>query len=237
MTFVVLAVVFAPLWAGNFEVGATTPVADALNWYSVWWSSKPLESNTQSCRGELRGGLYRLRCDPLAVVVDLAVDDAGYCSIISIRPSMSSTDGLRVQTLEHLVQPRHRNSAQSHDCGELPLKDGRFEILVTPRSRQVDKGLTSDARDAVLRYSKHGGENGCLLRLPNVQSGDPFFHVYEECQGALASVWEFTNRSGKVADFPHWTYTRRRGGLPVGAETRRSRKDLWSGVSRPGDRR
>lgn len=217
-------------------VGASTPIAGALDWYSVWWSSSPNTPGTQTCRGELRGNLYSFRCDPLAVVVAVVVDDSGHCSIVSMSPSISEEDGLRVQTLAHLVPPRNSKPAQPRDCGELPLKDGSFELAIPPRSRKVNNALTIDARNAALRYTKQGGDDGCLLRFPDVKTGDPFFHVYEECQGALNAVWEFTIKNGKVSDFPHWSYTRRRGGFPAGAEWREGRMDLWLGVSRLGAR-
>src|SRR5205085_11090237 len=93
------------------------------------------------------------------------------------------------------------------------------------------------ARDAALAYNKRGGDRPCVLRFPIIKTGDPFFHVYQECQGALDSVWEFTIRSGQVADFPHWTYDRPHRNLPSGSTWRRRRKDLWLGVSRPEERR
>jgi hypothetical protein len=75
-----------------------------------------------------------------------------------------------------------------------------------------------------------------LLRFPNAKTGDPFFHVYEECRGVLDDIWEFTIQDGHVADYAHWYYDRRRG-YPTGVESRRKETDLWSGVSRPEERK
>ena len=192
---------------GADDADNRTPLADALDWYSVWWGSAPNTPVVQTCRGEVRTNLYRFRCDPLSVIVDAVVDDSGHCSIVSMRPSISSDDGLRVQTLAHPVPPRNRKPAPPLDCGELPLNDGIIQLTIVPRGRQVNNGLTSSARDAALYYNQQGGEGHCSLRLPNVKTGDPFFHVYEECQGVLHAVWEFTVQRGRVAEFPHWSYT------------------------------
>jgi hypothetical protein len=163
-------------------------------------------------------------------------DDSGHCSIVSMRPSISPDDGLHVQMLAHLVQPRNSKPAAPQDCGELPLRDGSFELAIKPRSRQVNSALSSSARNAALAYNKRGGYGLCLLRFPNVKTGDPFFHVYEECQGTLSAVWEFTIKAGQVADFPHWSSSRKRGDLPTGIEWRRTQTDLWFGISRPEER-
>ena len=78
-----------------------------------------------------------------------------------------------------------------------------------------------------------GGDDSCLLRFPNVKTGDPFVHVYQECHGVLKDILEFRIDDGEVDDFPHWEYTPRRGGFPKGPGWRQNRPDLWFGVSRP----
>jgi hypothetical protein len=231
-----LGLTLGPLHAAESGNRTSTPVADALDWYSVWWSLNPNTSGVQTCRGELRTNSYSFRCDPLSVVIGAVVRDSGHCSITFMRPSVSLDDGLRVQTLEHLVPPRTRTPVPPRDCGELPTKEGRFELTITPRSGRVNSALTSAARDAALAYNKRSGDLFCLLRFPNVKTGDPFFHVYEECQGVLDGIWEFTIEDGEVADFAHWFYNRRRG-FPNGTEWRRDQMDLWFGVSRPEERK
>lgn len=154
-----------------------------------------------------------------------------------MRPSIGSDDGLRVQTLEHLVPPGvpRKKGGSPQDCGELPVKDGSFEIAVTPHSRPVNGTLTGAARDTALAYNKRSGDLSCLLRLPNVKTGDPFFHVYVECQEVLDTIWEFKIEDGDVANYAHWYYDRKRG-FPNGVGWRRNQPDLWSGVSRPEER-
>jgi hypothetical protein len=67
-----------------------------------------------------------------------------------------------------------------------------------------------------------------MLRFPNVKTGDPFFHVYVECEAFLDTIWEFTAQDGRIADFAHWYYSRKRG-FPPGIEWRHDEPDL-SGV-------
>lgn len=239
LVITILVINLVPLRADDVGNRTTTPVADALDWYSVWFGSNPGTTPVaQTCRGELRESSYSFRCDPLSVVVAVVVNAGGHCSITSMRPSGSPDDGLRVQTLEHLVPPGvpRKKGGVPQDCGELPVRDGNFEIAVTPHSRPVNSTLTSAARDAALAYNKRSGDQSCLLRFPNAKTGDPFFHVYEECRGVLDDIWEFTIQDGHVADYAHWYYDRRRG-YPTGVESRRKETDLWSGVSRPEERK
>jgi hypothetical protein len=215
-------------------------IADAVDWYSTWSrAAHPAGATIQTCRGELRTNLYRFRCDPLSAVVDVETDGAGHCVIVSMRPAISADDGLRVQTLENLIPsnvPR-RKGAAPQDCGELPVKGGAFELKVTPHVRLANDALLNSARSAAIHYDTQGGDDFCLLRFPKAKTGDPFFHVYEECQGALTAVWEFTINRGQVADFPHWTYTRRKGDLPRGIDWRRNSADLWFAISKPEERK
>jgi hypothetical protein len=217
---------------------ATTPVAGALDWYSVWFGSSPDSTpGPQTCRGEFRGHYYSFRCDPLSVVLGAAANEEGRCSITFMRPSVGPEDGLRVQSLERLVPPgipRRKRAAPQH-CGELPLKAGSFEIVVTPHPRPVSSVLTNAARDMALAYNKASSDRPCLLRFPNVKAGDPFVHVYQECQGVLDVIWQFPISDGQVADSADFYYSPKRG-LPPGVEWRRNRADLWFGVSRPEER-
>lgn len=59
--------------------------------------------NLQTCRGEFNGRSFPFRCDPLSVVVSVALDNSGRCVVRSMRPSTSPEDGLHIQTLEHLA--------------------------------------------------------------------------------------------------------------------------------------
>jgi hypothetical protein len=239
LAIMTLGLSLVPLRADDVGNRTTTPVADALDWYSVWFGSNPgTTPGAQTCRGELRGSLYSIRCDPLSVAVAVVVNERGHCSITSMRPSISPDDGLRVQTLEHLVPPGvpRKKGGEPQDCGDLPLKEGRFQLVITPRSRPVNSALTTAARDAALAYSKASGGRPCLLRSPNIRTGDPFFHIYVECQEVLDTIWEFRIEDGQVADSAHWYYSRKRA-FPSGFEWRRNQADLWSGVSRPEERK
>jgi hypothetical protein len=229
---------FAPLRADDTNQ-TTTLVADALDWYSVWFGSSPDGTpGAQTCRGELRGHSYSFRCDPLSVVVGVTANEEGRCSIMFMRPSVGPDDGLHVQTLEHLVPPGipRKKGATPQYCGELPVKEGSFEIVIMPRARPVNSALTNTARDVALAYNKAAGDRPCLLRFPNVKNGDPFVHVYQECQGVLDVIWQFPISDGQVADSADFYYSPRRG-LPPGVEWRRNQADLWFAVSRPEERK
>jgi len=233
----VLCLSLAPLRATDTNQ-ATTPVADALDWYSVWFGSNPDGTpGPQTCRGEFRGPSYSFRCDPLSVVVGVTANEEGRCSIAFMRPSVGPGDGLRVQTLEQLVAPGvpRRKGAAPQYCGELPVKEGTFQIVVAPHPRSVNGVLTNAARSAALAYNKAAGDRPCLLRFPNVKTGDPFVHVYQECQGVLDVIWHFPISDGQVADSADFYYSPKRG-LPPGVEGRRNRADLWFAVSRPEER-
>lgn len=237
LTTAILCFGFAPLHAADASQ-TTTFVADALDWYSVWFGSSPAATpGAQTCRGELRGHSYSFRCDPLSGVVGVSGNEEGHCSITFMRPSIGPEDGLRVQTLEHLVPPGvpRRKGAAPQYCGELPVKEGTFEIVVMPHPRPVNSALTNAARDAALAYNKAAGDRPCLLRFPNVKTGDPFVHVYQECQGVLDVIWEFLVSDGQVADSAHFYYSPKRG-IPLGVEWRRNQADLWFAVSRPEER-
>lgn len=156
-----------------------------------------------------------------------------------MRPSISPDDGSRVLTLERLVPPGvpRRKGGAPQACGELPLREGSFQLVITPRPRLVNSALTMAARGAALAYGKaSSGSRPCLLRFPNVKTGDPFFHVYVDCHGVLDTIWEFTIQEGRVADSAHWYYSRKRG-FPPGVEWRRDQPDLWFSVSRPEERK
>lgn len=214
-------------------------VADALDWYSVWFASAPpTQATLQTCRGELRSNSYEFRCDPLSVVVDVITDPSGHCEITNMRPAISPDDGLRALTLEHLIPPGIpiRKGAAPRDCGELPVTNGAFQLTVMPRARPVSGELSRNARSAALDYNARGGDNRCLLHFPKVKMGDPFFHVYEECQGTLDTVWEFGIIRGQVQDYAAWYYTLRKRDLPPGIKWRRNTSELWFGTSRPEDR-
>lgn len=212
------------------EVRRNTPVADALDWHSVWQRHRSHSPASQTCLGERRGSSYSFRCEPLSVAIAGSVDSRGKCLITSIRRSNDPEDGLRVPPAGHLVPPGvpFRKGAEPVDCGDLPLKEGRLEFNVLRHERTVDRGLSAAARDSAVAYLSKGVGEGCMLRFPLVKSGDPFFHVYEECRGVLEVVWEFTIQSGVVAAFPHWEYFEKRG-LPEGTEWRRKETKLWFG--------
>jgi len=70
----VLGFTLAPLRADDAGNRTTTPVADALDWYSVWEASNPGTPTIQTCRGELRANRFSFRCDPLGMVVGASVE-------------------------------------------------------------------------------------------------------------------------------------------------------------------
>jgi hypothetical protein len=136
--FTVFALAVVSLTADDSGNRTTIPVADAVEWYSVWFGSNPgATPGPQTCRGELRGPSNTFRCDPLSVVVAAVVDEGGHCSITSMRPSVSPDDGLRVHSLEQLVPPGvpRRKGGVPQDCGEMPLQERTFQLVITPHSR------------------------------------------------------------------------------------------------------
>jgi hypothetical protein len=54
-----------------------------------------------------------------------------------MRPSVSPDDGLRVHSLEQLVPPGvpRRKGGVPQDCGEMPLQERTFQLVITPHSR------------------------------------------------------------------------------------------------------
>lgn len=215
--------------------GKPSPVADALDWYSVWWGSGSTTTSLQTCSGEFRSNIYSFRCDPLSVVVEVVKSEMGSFSIVAMRPAVSGEDGLRVHTLAHLFPPRPINTNHPQRFGELPGKEGVFEITIMPRSRPVNSALTRSARLVALQLKSGIGDSSCGLRIPLVKLGDPFFHVYEECKEIIRSVWEFNVSDGQIERIPHWSYTEKRGGVPSGSELRRFQTDLWLGLESPSE--
>lgn len=223
---IILALYSAQLLAQPLAERSGTLIGAALSWYNLWWGSGANEVHVQTCEGEFRANLYSFRCDPLSVVVDVAVEKSGECSIIFMRPSRSPQDGLRVQTMSHILRPSGAKSVLIQRCGELPVQSGHFKILVVPILGAFSDSLTGAAREAAFKYRGMMGDN-CSMHIPRVRTGDPFVHVYEECKDSYTSVLEFTIRQGVVSESPHWTYTQKRTGLPVGFERRRSQIELW----------
>jgi hypothetical protein len=237
LAMLIPAIVANPLQVNDAPKRAETPIADALDWYTTWFVSGQSARDRQTCHGEFRAGLYSFRCDPLAVVVSAKVEDSGRCSVVAMRPGVSQDDGLQVNTLSNLVPPREGSMPRPRDCGELPTAEGPFELSIIFRPREIDNRLTSASRAAALAFIKLGGDDPCVLHFPKVRRGDPFAHVYSECEGTLDNVMEFTIANGKVADFPHWTYDRAHKNLPPGAGRRLGMPDFWSGVSHPNERK
>lgn len=234
---------FASLRPQSMAAENRTLVANALDWYSIWQGDSHGEPMTQTCHGELRSGLFRFRCDPLSVVLDVSVDDRGRCLITFMRPARDPGDGLRVQTFVPPIpigmRPRSGGELppRKDTCGELPVQAGAFEIEVKPLVRQIDRVLSAKARGAAFAYNKSGGDSPCTLRLPKIRAGDPFFHVYEDCDGRIDNVWEFTIDDGEPSDFPHWSYSQEKHDLPAGSQRRSDDPDFWLEVSRPQQRR
>jgi hypothetical protein len=210
-----------PLAAQN-PVGDVPLVGDALSWYSVWMTDQQNIAPTQICRGERRGEFVQFRCEPLGVVTSVLIDQANGCVITNMRPKVFVSDGLKVQHLRssHGAEPKLSKA----ECGELPDQDGAFEIVITVRERDVSLELSARARDVAIKYFQQSGPIRCRLYLPKVRNGDPLYHVYEQCDGAVV-VWEFPIHGSEVADSPHWHYSGRR--LPTGAQKRLVQSHLW----------
>lgn len=230
MTLLLVSLIFLRPNA-SFSVSKTI-VADALDWYLVWLGQSAKAARVQTCQGELLDNRYEFRCDPLEVVVDALFNDSGRCAITSMRPSISPADGTRLRPV-----PRAIIRIPHEECGELPINKRYFKVLVTPHSRMFDADLSAKARAAALAYMERGGDRSCLVRVAKVKTGDPFVHVYEECQGVLDAVLEFAIEQGRVADFPHWTFDQAHKDIPSGADSRRKQTDLWFAVSRPEERK
>ena len=209
------------------ETRQETFIGDALAWYSVWMTDEARPQEIQRCQGELRGNAYQIRCDSLAVVLSINSDRSGNCAITNMSHSLFPQDGLRVGVL---TGTSPTSPTRKPGCAELSRKEGAFNFQVNLHFGGVSTKLSTEARDAALAYFKTSGGQQCLLRFPAVRTGDPFFHVYQECEGHLEVVWEFTISQGRAANFSHWQYTRRN--LPEGADKRRQQSELWFGVSK-----
>jgi hypothetical protein len=201
----------------------TSFVADALSWYSVWMRSDPSAASTQVCRGEHRADAIFFRCDPLEAVVSVTVDKTGECEIINMSPKAFDSDGLTMRNFPHTggAEPTPLGS----QCPELPDRQGPFEITVTMRPRKVNEELSAAAPETVSKYLEAVSSKSCRLWFPKIMVGDPFYHVYEECDGKVI-VSEFEIQAGRLAESAHWYYGESRG-LPAGTEERLRRSDLW----------
>jgi hypothetical protein len=224
---IVLAVILvAPLRA---QKASATMVADALDWYSVWWGADTNEMGTQNCSGELRGRFYAFRCDPLAAMVFVDVDDSGSCTVRTIFTAPSPEEEVKVFAP---TRPVGEKAVEPQDCGELPLRQGSLEFKVTPRARPVDNLLTARARDAALAYGNGGGGMpGCVMRFPKVKAGDPFVHVYVQCGGLLDGILEFPIRHGQPGNSPSFIFNIT-GSIPAGIERLWDDESLWLGFSK-----
>lgn len=203
----------------------TTFVADALDWYSIWMAPQDTKPTPQVCEGERRHRRFTFRCDPLGVVVQGGIDANGSCSISVMRYARRRPDGVRITP--GLYHDTRRMILSEETCGELPIDDGRFTMVISPRVRTGDRSLSREAKQRAAGYFKRRFDKRCIFRFPLVRRGDPFFHVYIECLGRLDAVAEFPIVNGVPASYEHWYYTRDRGGMPEGSDARRIRHELW----------
>src|SRR5216117_4143219 len=99
---------------GNNSVlgGSTTVIADALDWYSTWFSQRAAQTSEQTCAGEFLDRRYELRCDPLNVTVSLEAN-TGECSVSAMRPSVLPEEAVRFPSVPTPTTPQRGN------CGEL----------------------------------------------------------------------------------------------------------------------
>jgi hypothetical protein len=244
------ACLVAPSPAGDV---AATMVADALDWYAQWGRKDWGPLGVQTCRGELRDDGYTFRCDPVAVVVNVSVDDSGNCIIRNIRASISAADGLlrpgpiipapgfRGPDAPRPIQVPGRpklTPTKPLRCGELPLTAGTFSIKVTPRGRRgTSRALTERAWNVASSYWSQAGVSPaerCIFYCPNVKEGDPFFHLYQVCDGRVDAIWEFEIGNGVVADYARWTYERR-GAADYPPDRRLKQDDFWFGKFKAAD--
>ncbi len=196
-----------------------TLIADALDWYAIWGGPKEIEQGPQACKGSHKGSRYALKCDPMSVLISLTVDDAGRCSITNMSAISSHEGPFHVDAFEPARPPQA--------CGELPSKNGDFQMTIVPLPRPVDESLSARAHSAAKKYFELGMTRGCALHYPEVKQGDPFFHLYEVCSATVKTISEFTIRSGEPSGFPHWTYMTEKHDLTVDAGWRLKKPDLW----------
>ena len=201
-------------------------IAAALGWYANWGTAGRANLLGQTCRGERGNGTYVFRCDPLSVVVSAVINQYGNCSITNMRPAIFPKDGLHVPTTVGAVE---KNTAT---CDGIAAKDGRVEFIVEPVVNAIDPSLTSKGRDAASKFIVGSDGDFCELRYPFVRSGDPFFDLYEACDGIVTRVWEFALHHNEADEFPQWTYEASKHDLPVGAQKRWERRDIWAGALR-----
>jgi hypothetical protein len=236
-----LLTIFVP---AQFCLGVSdTPIADALDWYSIWHMQSMATPGIQTCQGEFQNNLYVFRCDPLDVVVNAGFDDNGRCFVSFMSQSYGPDAGTRFTLALNNPPPSlslipvKTGPPPVEPCPELPLDSHYFKVMVMPHSRLIDPTLSARVRLAALKLFERDGGSACLLRFPNVKGGDPAAHVYEECDGVLEAVSEFHINQDHVEDFAQWTYDQPHKSIPDGAEWRRKNPDLWFAASTPEDRK
>jgi hypothetical protein len=234
------------------SVPSQTVLADALDWYSVWFAPMKKPLDPQTCQGELLDSKAIVRCDPLNAVIRIESNESGPCVITYVDPGISPEDGTRLLQ-PSLPQRRGGNTSPKPevtfigpdgtakpfelslnpsslppvDCYELPKNQRFLRFVLTPRARSFDEQLSARAREAVLSFAKQGGANSCTFRYPRVKSGDPFIHVYEECADKLEEIIEFRVNGRQVLDHPYRFYDAPFRTVPAGVEWRVKAPELW----------
>ncbi len=213
------------LFAGAQAQTAQVPViSSALSWYSVWQHDSGT-SPIQTCQGERRGKSLHIACTPLYVGVMAFLERGGECSISAMLAVESEISFLSSNAL-----PKGDDDDQPFQCGEMSGVNGKMSGVVRLPERRPDEALTRQARDLGVTYFRRGAMPKCTYYFPFVAKGDPFFHVYQVCNGILDSIWEFPIRQGRPENYAHWTYTMPRDGVPAAYLKRIANKKLWVSV-------
>jgi hypothetical protein len=187
--------------AGQGPTDARAMIGSALDWYMHWQTDETARP-MQTCSGSYSDNLLHLLCLPLDVAITVAVAADESCSIRFLRPGHGLSSATSASGFDRsLPRPLRR-------CTGLPQSAADFPLHIEPRARPLDPGLSRSAQAAARSYLQYFPRQ-CSGLFPLVRAGDPFFHVYVRCRGALESVLEFPIREGKPADFSHWDYSKR----------------------------
>jgi hypothetical protein len=207
VTVTLAAMILKP---GTGHVPKRTMLGDAIGWYQLWLAPAVTPAEKQTCRGMLDGGVWTLQCNPIGAVVSGEIGESGECTITNIHHRVFPAEGLTMYGFHG------RPTTQPHQCPELPSRDGRFQVTLVPSRREYDEELTLSARDTAIASFRNQQFGQCRIYFPRVKRGDPFFHVYKACNGAVDEVYEFTIQDGRPATFAHWTYSATGKSIPRG---------------------
>lgn len=207
----------APAIQAAVQADALTMIRSALQWYQEWMTDETT-SEAQSCTGIYSENALHLSCLPLDVVLTVKVNRDGSCFIRLMRQGAGMPNPVSAN-VQNRPLPRSLRR-----CVGLPKTGAEFPMEFSPASRSTNLPLSLSARAAATRYLRHFPTE-CSGRFPLIRDGDPFFHVYVQCNGVLQYILEFRISNGIPEDFSHWDYPAKV--FPQGYRKRLETKSLW----------